>query len=56
MNDYAEQAMIAFAMHCDVEGLTVEQGRELATEIAEAVESAAGDREYVRQLFKRSGK
>jgi hypothetical protein len=47
---YVEELGVAFAMHCDMSGLTNEQGCELAERIADALLWIAEDREGVTPL------
>jgi hypothetical protein len=41
---YEKEAAVAFAMHCDLNGLSVQQGLALAERIDDAITSAAEDR------------
>lgn len=45
MSSYSEDAAVAFVIYCDTHGLTVEQGEALAEQVADAVQSAAEDRD-----------
>lgn len=43
-NDFVEQLSVSFAIYCDENGLTLDEGRNLADRIGSELESSADDR------------
>lgn len=45
---YEQDAAVAFAMHCDLAGLTRQEGLDLAEKVCAEIEAAADDRPFTQ--------